>query len=564
MKESEESEQPEKAPKKAPVKRKKKVDETTAQPETTAGTLYLVSTPIGNNDDITLRALNVLKQCDVVISEEAKVAAPLLHAHSISKPIEELNEHNEEDAAAQYIELLKSGKNLALMSDCGTPVLADPGLVLVRKALKENITINVVPGASSVLTALVRSGFDASQFLYAGFLKRRPEERELELRQLAGENRTVILLETPYRLKPVLEAAAKVMPGRRAYLGCNLTMPFETHHYGTFAELWEKFEGERFKGEFVIVFEKPSDRSPFKKQEAAEEGHAPLRRRPPIMMKDDEEETEDDQERMTLLDTDEIDVDVLEEEVAEDAPRPRFDRERERTKEFSRGGESRNGGRDDGRDGGRSKFSNERPREFSNDRPRESRGGFGGPRREGGGFGGGERREGGPRREGGFSGGSGPRREGGFSGGGERRPFSREGSGSGPRREGGFSGGGNREGGNYNRSGGFGREGGGGNREGGPRREGGFKREGGFSREGGSGPRREGGGGFGGGERRPFNREGGGGFKGGNSSRGGGFGGDRRRDEGGGGEDRPRRNFGDNPFSGGGAKGGFKKPFKKR
>jgi 16S rRNA (cytidine1402-2'-O)-methyltransferase len=528
-------------------KRKKKSAEETTQPETTTGTLWLVSTPIGNKDDITLRALEVLKKCDVVISEEAKVAAQLLHSHSISKEIEELNEHNEDEAAGQYIELLKSGKNLALMSDCGTPLLADPGLVLVRKALKAEIPVSVVPGASSILTALVRSGFDGSQFVYGGFLNRRPEERETELRKLAGESRTVVLLETPYRLKPVLEAAAKVMPGRRAYIGCNLTMPFETHHYGTFAELWEKFEDERFKGEFAIVFEKASDKSPFKKQEF-EEGFAPLRRRPIVIDENEEEETEEDVERMTLLDSDEVDTDELEEELEEmeDAPRPRFDRQRERTKEFNRGSESRGresrGGDRDGGSRGR----------FSNDRPRENRGGFGGPRREGGGFKreGGFSREGGPRREGsgfkregGFSREGGPRREGGFSGGGDRRPFSREGGG----REGGFSRGGNREGGNFNRSGGFGRGEGGG-----------FKREGGFSREG--GPRREGG--FsGGGDRRPFSRDGG--FKGGNSSRGGGFGDRRRDDRDGGGEDRPRRNFGDNPFGGSG-KGGFKKPFKKR
>ena len=220
----------------------------------TSGTLFVVSTPIGNDDDISLRALKVLKTADIVVCEEGKVGAKLLRQHKISQPIEELNEHNEESTAAVLLEQLRAGKNLALISDAGTPLLADPGHALVKLAIKNNISVDVVPGASSILTALVRSGLPSNQFVFAGFVSRKPDERITELTVLANEKRTVILLETPYRLMPLLEAAAQVMPKRTAYLGCNLTLPFETHHYGTFTELHAKFSEEKFKGEFVLCF----------------------------------------------------------------------------------------------------------------------------------------------------------------------------------------------------------------------------------------------------------------------------------------------------------------------
>lgn len=219
------------------------------------GKLFLVSTPIGNFDDITLRAMKVLKSADIVVCEEPKVGARILHKYNLKQKMELLNEQNEFEKTIELINLLESGLNLALISDCGTPVFADPGLMLVRSALSKQIDIIVVPGVTSIMTALVRSGFDLSQFLYAGFLSRNKQERILQLKRLKNEAKTVVLLETPYRLLPLLEAASSVMPSRKAYLGCNLTMPYETHHYGTFEELYNKMKNERFKGEFVICFE---------------------------------------------------------------------------------------------------------------------------------------------------------------------------------------------------------------------------------------------------------------------------------------------------------------------
>jgi 16S rRNA (cytidine1402-2'-O)-methyltransferase len=221
------------------------------------GTLYLVSTSIGNDDDITLRALDVLKNSDLVVCEEPKVGGRILKVYNLTQRMELLNEQNEQEMTFEIMKYLKQGKKIALISDCGTPVFADPGKLLVKAALQsDQVNIVVVPGATSIMTALVRSGFDIDKFLYAGFLDRDRSVRFEEIIKLRDEPRTVVLLETPYRLMPVLEAFKALMPERRAYIGCNLTMKYETHHYGTFEELYNKFSDMHFKGEFVIVFEK--------------------------------------------------------------------------------------------------------------------------------------------------------------------------------------------------------------------------------------------------------------------------------------------------------------------
>ncbi len=222
---------------------------------TEKGKLYVVSTHIGNRDDMTLRAIESLKRCDLVVCEEFKIGARILKELNLKKDLDTLNEQNEETKALDFLNEMIAGKKLALISDCGTPLIADPGYQLVRAALKAGIEIEVVPGVTSIMTAIVRSGFRADSFLYAGFLGRKPEDRIAQLISLSKVPRTVVLLETPYRLMPFLEAAAEVMPDRQAYIGVNLTMPFETHHYGTFAELLEKFNKEKIKAEFVVCFE---------------------------------------------------------------------------------------------------------------------------------------------------------------------------------------------------------------------------------------------------------------------------------------------------------------------
>lgn len=219
------------------------------------GKLFIVSTPIGNKSDITYRAVEVLKNCDLVVCEEPKEGAKVLKSININKELDTLNVKNEDEKTLDYLNLLEKGTDIAVISDAGTPVFADPGLSLIRNAIKKEIDVVVVPGASSLMVALVRSGFLLDRFLFAGFLDREPKVRVSQIKRLSNESNTVAIFETPYRLKPLLSALSQIMPARKAYIGFNLTMPFETHHYGTFSELNNKFRDERIKAEFVIVFE---------------------------------------------------------------------------------------------------------------------------------------------------------------------------------------------------------------------------------------------------------------------------------------------------------------------
>ncbi len=220
-----------------------------------SGTLYLISSPIGNNKDFTFRASDVLQKVDLVLGEEMKITAQHLYQLRLDKPIDALNEHNEAEKVPEIIALLKEGKNIALMPDDGTPVVADPGFQLVRACINEDITISPIPGASSILSALICSGFTTNQFLYAGFLSRTDDERRKQITFLAHEPRTVIVMDTPYRMKLLLKSLADVIPDRNAYIGMNLTLSSETHQRGTFAELYEKFKDHKMKVEYVIVFE---------------------------------------------------------------------------------------------------------------------------------------------------------------------------------------------------------------------------------------------------------------------------------------------------------------------
>jgi len=235
--------------------RKSKEERESENNEPKKGTLYVVSTPIGNDEDISLRALRVLKNSDIVVCEEGKIGARLLHKLNLHQRMELLNEQNEEEKTPELLKMLEGGMKLSLVSDAGTPLFADPGDLLVKTAIKKGIYVSVVPGASSIMAALVRSTFNLQKFYYGGFLSRKPEERYIELKKLSNFSSTIVLLETPYRIMPVLSAAAEIMPDRRAYIGCNLTMKFETHHYGTFKELLAKFSDMKFKGEFVICIE---------------------------------------------------------------------------------------------------------------------------------------------------------------------------------------------------------------------------------------------------------------------------------------------------------------------
>jgi len=219
-----------------------------------AGILYLVATPIGNADDITLRAINVLRSVDLVVCEERREGETLLRRLEIQKPIETLNEHNEAAATTLVVRALRGGRVVALISDCGTPVFSDPGQMLVQRASEAGIRVVPVPGASSLMPALTVSGFPIDQFLYYGWLSPKKERRRAELRQLTREKRAIVLMDTPYRLMPLLRDLAEAFGDRRRVcLAFNLTLPDEQIFHGTSKELFERLAGKEMKGEFVVV-----------------------------------------------------------------------------------------------------------------------------------------------------------------------------------------------------------------------------------------------------------------------------------------------------------------------
>jgi 16S rRNA (cytidine1402-2'-O)-methyltransferase len=220
------------------------------------GTLFLVATPIGNPGDITIRAVETLKSVDLVVYEERREGERLLRRLAIEKPVESLNEHNEAAASFNILDHLKSGKSVALVSDSGTPVFSDPGQILVRRAIEDRIRIVPIPGASSLLPALIVSGFSIDQFVFYGWLSPKKERRRAELRQLMQERRTIVLMDTPYRLVPLLKDLAETFgTGRSICIAFNLTMPDEQMFYGTATELLQQFSAKERKGEFVIVIE---------------------------------------------------------------------------------------------------------------------------------------------------------------------------------------------------------------------------------------------------------------------------------------------------------------------
>jgi 16S rRNA (cytidine1402-2'-O)-methyltransferase len=221
-----------------------------------AGTLYLVATPIGNYEDITLRALTVLRAVDLVVYEERREGERLMRHFGIQKPVESLNEHNEAAATHVILEVLGKGKSVALVSDCGTPVFSDPGQMLVRRAVERHIRIVPIPGASSLMPALTVSGFPIDQFVFYGWLSPKKERRRAELRALIQERRTIVLMDTPYRLLPFLADLAEAFgDSRRVCLAFNLTMPDEAIYHGTAAALHRQVASREKKGEFVIVIE---------------------------------------------------------------------------------------------------------------------------------------------------------------------------------------------------------------------------------------------------------------------------------------------------------------------
>jgi len=219
--------------------------------------LYVVATPIGNLGDITLRALEVLKSVDLVAAEDTRHSGLLMKHFGIKKPFISYHEHNEAKRTAELVERLAAGENVALITDAGTPGLSDPGLRLVRECIQRELSFTIIPGPSSILTALVGSGFSTERFSFRGFLPVKIGRRERELRAAAESRETIIFFESPYRLTKTLAACIDVMPDRQLCVARELTKKFEEFRRGTARELLAHYEARPPKGEIVLVISAP-------------------------------------------------------------------------------------------------------------------------------------------------------------------------------------------------------------------------------------------------------------------------------------------------------------------
>ncbi|MBK7160524.1 MAG: 16S rRNA (cytidine(1402)-2'-O)-methyltransferase [Ignavibacteria bacterium] len=223
------------------------------------GVLNIVSTPIGDYSDITLRALRILNESDYVICEEYKEASKLLRFFEINKELKSLNEHNETDSSDEIFLDLLNGKNLSIISDCGTPVFSDPGSIILQKCIDANIKIEFIGGANSVIASIVLSGFDISRFYYAGFLSPKSEIRKKELQSLKYLKRTIVLMEAPYRLKAILQDIKDIFVHRKIFVAFDLTMQSEKKFRGTASEILDTIGEDNLKGEFLILIDKYCD-----------------------------------------------------------------------------------------------------------------------------------------------------------------------------------------------------------------------------------------------------------------------------------------------------------------
>ena len=221
------------------------------------GTLYLVATPIGNLEDITLRALRVLKECDLIACEDTRHTARLLTRYSIGTPRESYHKFNEESRTPRLIQMLRKGKNIALVSDSGMPLVSDPGYELVSCCRKEGIQVIPVPGPSAVTAALAASGLPADSFFFAGFLPARGSLRRRRLEALASIPATLIFFEAPHRLLNSLEDMVAVLGNRRVTMARELTKIHEEIFHGTLTELLDNLQTRpAIRGEATLVIER--------------------------------------------------------------------------------------------------------------------------------------------------------------------------------------------------------------------------------------------------------------------------------------------------------------------
>ena len=219
------------------------------------GTLYLCATPIGNLDDITVRCLNTLRECDMIACEDTRHSLKLLNHFDIHKPLTSYYEHNKKEKGEYIISELKSGKNVALVTDAGTPAISDPGEDLVRMCIKEGIRVVPVPGAVALINALIISGQNTTRFAFEGFLSVNKKNRFEHLEAVADDTRTLIFYEAPHKLTRTLADMKKYFGNRRISIVRELTKIHEECVYTTFDEAIEYYKTNNPKGEYVLIIE---------------------------------------------------------------------------------------------------------------------------------------------------------------------------------------------------------------------------------------------------------------------------------------------------------------------
>jgi 16S rRNA (cytidine1402-2'-O)-methyltransferase len=223
--------------------------------------LYLVPTPLGNLKDITLRALEVLKEVDLILCEDTRTSQKLLQHYQINKPLTPYHQHNEHRVADHLVAQLQAGKKMALITDAGTPGISDPGFLLVRACIQQGVTVNCLPGATAFVPALINSGFSAQRFCFEGFLPLK-KGRQTLLKLLATETRTIIFYESPVRLvKTLTDLSTYMGETRRASVSREITKMFEETRRGTLQELIAYFTQKPPKGEIVLVLEGRDEKS---------------------------------------------------------------------------------------------------------------------------------------------------------------------------------------------------------------------------------------------------------------------------------------------------------------
>ena len=226
---------------------------TSSLPPLIPGTLYLVATPIGNLEDITLRALRVLRECDVIAAEDTRHTGGLLKHYGISKPMISYFKFNEAKRSEEIIERLQRGEKIALVTDAGSPGISDPGERVVKAVLASGLRVEAVPGACALVAALTASGLPTDEFHFIGFLPHKSGQRRNQLATLQQHSGTLVFYESPYRIEKLLEELKEAFPDRQIVLARELTKKFEEYIRGTAAELLEQTKGRSLKGEFVVL-----------------------------------------------------------------------------------------------------------------------------------------------------------------------------------------------------------------------------------------------------------------------------------------------------------------------